>query len=483
MLTQLVAHRLCAFGLAYLVTNMRKLICFLGLFPLCSWGATGIGNNTGLAPAPWNGSVTISSPSTLSNITSGILATNQIWDSPVVTFSNGVDQVSGGAFPMLQPYGGGVYSGLRITNSSALSALREIAAMGFPLGATFPLGTYYYEFRDCVFWDGTIGGFGDAVLWKPSGTAGLTHYGYFYDCIFHAPNICFNLVQNAASVGYYEFKSCDFEAYGPGGGTGAGSVSLGFTPDQGPVTNILNGCRFTTKGSSLGVCILDQISAYTWVNGCHFNVVSTNANSENMVAAYSGEGNTLLVFNNCYTHYEGPGTNAFMDINIPGTFGAGNNCTLILNNCFHDGINNASGGWLLDTRAPGSGFNIIVIGGDYLPTHFTTTTNVTFINTPAEYVQTAKSANYAIVNSDAGSLLLVNGALSATLPTAVGIKGKQFTIQCATAGTNAILTTGGQTFLGPKGNVGATLWTNSAVGNSTTVVSDGANWKVLKTDF
>lgn len=92
---------------------------------------------------------------------------------------------------------------------------------------------------------------------------------------------------------------------------------------------------------------------------------------------------------------------------------------------------------------------------------------------------TTQSANYNILNTD--SKILLNGNLTATLPTAVGIPGKSFTIICKTAGTNGILTTASQTIMGP-GVTGATKWTNSVVGRSTKLTSDGANWFIEKTD-
>lgn len=92
---------------------------------------------------------------------------------------------------------------------------------------------------------------------------------------------------------------------------------------------------------------------------------------------------------------------------------------------------------------------------------------------------TTQTVNYTANPGD--SIILLNGNLTMTLPTAVGIKGKQYTIMCKTAGTNGILTTGGQTLFGFP-NTAATKWTNSAVGHNTTVKSDGANWIVIKTD-
>ena len=103
----------------------------------------------------------------------------------------------------------------------------------------------------------------------------------------------------------------------------------------------------------------------------------------------------------------------------------------------------------------------------------TNTANLTINLSPSWSTNTitTQSANYAILNTD--NLILLTGAHTTTLPTAVGIPGKLFTIKCSSAGTNAILTTSSQTI------DGAAKWTNTATLKYTTVISDGANWRVV----
>lgn len=81
------------------------------------------------------------------------------------------------------------------------------------------------------------------------------------------------------------------------------------------------------------------------------------------------------------------------------------------------------------------------------------------------------SADTAVAATD--TIMLMTGAHTATLPTAVGIPGKAYTIICSSAGTNKIGTTSAQTISG------FALWTNSAVNKFVTVVSDNANWWVI----
>jgi len=83
----------------------------------------------------------------------------------------------------------------------------------------------------------------------------------------------------------------------------------------------------------------------------------------------------------------------------------------------------------------------------------------------------SQSANYALLSTD--WLVLLTGAHTATLPTAVGIGGRSYIIKCSSAGTNAILTTSSQTI------DGAAKWTNTAINKFTWVISDNANWRVI----
>ena len=83
----------------------------------------------------------------------------------------------------------------------------------------------------------------------------------------------------------------------------------------------------------------------------------------------------------------------------------------------------------------------------------------------------SQSANYSLLSTD--WLVLLTGAHTATLPTAVGIGGRSYIIKCSSAGTNAILTTSSQTI------DGAAKWTNTAINKFTWVISDNANWRVI----
>ena len=66
----------------------------------------------------------------------------------------------------------------------------------------------------------------------------------------------------------------------------------------------------------------------------------------------------------------------------------------------------------------------------------------------------------------------------ATMPSPLAAIGRTFYIQCTSAGTNAILPNGSETFNGSMGQ-GLTKITNSAIGKSSALFSNGTNWWVL----
>lgn len=81
-------------------------------------------------------------------------------------------------------------------------------------------------------------------------------------------------------------------------------------------------------------------------------------------------------------------------------------------------------------------------------------------------------ANYLITAND--NVILSNGVITITLPTAVGIAGRSYTIKRIYAGGfTTIATTSSQTIDGGLTLVLANIY------DSATVVSDGANWSII----
>ena len=82
------------------------------------------------------------------------------------------------------------------------------------------------------------------------------------------------------------------------------------------------------------------------------------------------------------------------------------------------------------------------------------------------------SSNYSIAGND-GIVSMSAAGTTATLPTAVGINGKQYTVKLAASGTATVATTSSQTI------DGATTYSLSAQYKYVAVVSDGANWQIV----
>jgi hypothetical protein len=88
---------------------------------------------------------------------------------------------------------------------------------------------------------------------------------------------------------------------------------------------------------------------------------------------------------------------------------------------------------------------------------------------------TAKTGNYTLTASD--EVVTCNGTLTITLPTAVGLTGKQFIIRNIATTVVTIARTSSQTVDGCSGTI--TL----AGKGSLVVVSDGANWLVVSGEY
>lgn len=94
--------------------------------------------------------------------------------------------------------------------------------------------------------------------------------------------------------------------------------------------------------------------------------------------------------------------------------------------------------------------------------------------------QATKTANYTLTANDA--VILANAtsaAFAVTLPTAVGVGGTEYIIKAITTNANIVTveTTSAQTI---DGKATVELTTTVAGGySSITVVSDGANWRLV----
>jgi hypothetical protein len=85
---------------------------------------------------------------------------------------------------------------------------------------------------------------------------------------------------------------------------------------------------------------------------------------------------------------------------------------------------------------------------------------------------TTKTTSYPLTVSD--HTILLNGAtLTATLPTAVGCKGQEYTIKLIISSTATVATTSSQTI------DGSTTYSLSALYKYVTVQSDNANWHII----
>lgn len=96
----------------------------------------------------------------------------------------------------------------------------------------------------------------------------------------------------------------------------------------------------------------------------------------------------------------------------------------------------------------------------------------TGVQTGVRIPYAAKTSTYTVANTD-GVIDCTSGTFTVTLPTAVGITGQQFVIKNSGTGVITVATTSSQTIDGASTLTLTTRYT------SYTVISDGANWKVV----
>lgn len=282
------------------------------------------------------------------------------------------------------------------------------------------------NFYHCWFEGQTCG----AEVWR-----GIYNW---YNCTFEATN---------SSTECAPFIANDFSQNTFYGGVFNSDNTSGAGSDFGMIV-------YTTTTNTLYNCVLQRRKAPSDGTAALISIIENNAD--------------LKLYNCTFKPFGALAINA--------SYGASPVGVIRLENCVVDPPTN---GVIVATD---SGDPVYVLGGNLQAVNFNNPQDVIWLSPPTVGMTnriTSQAANYAVTSYD--QVVLLNGNLTATLPTAVGIPGKQYTVMCKTAGTNAILSTSAQTFLG-YGNTAATKWTNSVVGRSSTFMSDGANWLVLKSD-
>jgi hypothetical protein len=85
---------------------------------------------------------------------------------------------------------------------------------------------------------------------------------------------------------------------------------------------------------------------------------------------------------------------------------------------------------------------------------------------------TPSAVDYAVLSTDETVLLTATGK-TATLPSAVPLAGKRFTVKLTASGTGTVATSSSQTI------DGASTYSLSAQYKFVQVISDGANWQII----
>ncbi len=213
-------------------------------------------------------------------------------------------------------------------------------------------------------------------------------------------------------------------------------------------TDIINGISDTTKDMSVSALTAAGTST---LNG---NVILGNASGKTITVNGSLSSNFLIAANTTYNL--GSATLGLLACYIGGT------------STFTTAIKSAAtASWTLNlpVTAGTSGYTLITDGSG----------NTSWA--PGIPAVSAKTTTYPATTSDS-VILCSASAFTVTLPTAVGISGKQYFIQktdSTLANIITVATTSSQTI----GNPTQTTYTLATQGESISVVSDNANWQII----
>ena len=91
------------------------------------------------------------------------------------------------------------------------------------------------------------------------------------------------------------------------------------------------------------------------------------------------------------------------------------------------------------------------------------------MNTSVAYAVNSISANYSLTTTD--KVVIATSAITASLPSAVGIKGRVYTIKNASSGSVTVNSSGG--------NIDGSASVSIAASKYIEVISDGTNWYII----
>ena len=201
----------------------------------------------------------------------------------------------------------------------------------------------------------------------------------------------------------------------------------------------------------------------TWVNVSSLAVIQINTGTGLTGGPITSSG-TISIANTTVTaaSYGNASTVATFTVNAQGQLTAAGNTTIAIANTQVSG---------LGTMSTQNSNNVTITGGSI--------SNVTLSNVSINTSIVTKTANYTASTTDETILVNAAGLVTITLPTAVGVAGKIYTVKKIdnTAYATTIATTSSQTI------DGLTTYTLSNQYGGVNVQSDGSNWYIIANIF
>ena len=201
----------------------------------------------------------------------------------------------------------------------------------------------------------------------------------------------------------------------------------------------------------------------TWVNPGNLAVILINTGTGLTGGPITSSG-TISIANTTVTaaSYGNASTVATFTVNAQGQLTAAANATIAISNTQVSG---------LGTMSTQNSNNVTITGGSI--------SNVTLSNVSINTSIVTKTANYTASTTDETILVNAAGLVTITLPTAVGVAGKIYTVKKidSTAYAVTVATTSSQTI------DGLTTYTLSNQYGGVNVQSDGSNWYIIANIF
>lgn len=353
---------------------------------------------------------------------------------------------------------------------SSYEAIKDITFKGNRTSSTTPtIGVYMggtFGAAGACLVDVNIEGFGQGLFMGQN----TYHTGWYNGVIRNCAQLIFINTPNNSGEGIHFYNGFFVDAFDAAAVT-ANGIQIA---DSGVASLLFSGCSFDDTQIRIGqannvsfhACHFENPGSATWGAYTYISIDNNVATNVNFTGNTFFSTGTVLP-----TNYISNGGTVTMTGDIIRKF----NATGVTTMCVITGSGVLQ--WSGLHNVSGLGITNIVSGIPAIPSGWTNSTGLysTVTATGVHKVSvpyTTTATTYAILSTDE-IVATTTGPITVTLPTAVGLTGKRYTIKNTGGTTNTIATTSSQTIDG-------TATTTSVAANAkVTIFSDNANWQTI----